>query len=219
MTTQFRILTGGTALAAGLWFLTAASAAPTTMAKDSYRKAAEADIAQIQKYLAICEMDPKDAKRYGPTAKAMAAVLAVYGEALGDAELKKQALKVIDAIAAKNYSGALTASKSLAVKPGTGPLPPGGTSVAGKVVLDEVMSPFRVAKVGGYNIEKDIRDLRDGKIPIKPADVEVLAARTAVILEFASTMPNDKAKVNKASTDEWTKLSKDSVRPGETNRR
>jgi len=210
VSTQLRSLVGGTALIAGLWFLSGAAAAPP-LAKDTYKKAAEADIAQLQKHLTTCDNDAKEARRYGPTAKSMAMVLAMYGEATGDSALKAQALKVAEAIAAKNFKDALAAAKGLATKPGAAPLPPGGLAQLNSYALEEVMSPFRLAKVGGLDIEKDIRALRDKKLAVNPADVEVLAARTAVLLDYAATMPNDKAKANKANMDEWAKLSKDSI--------
>jgi len=46
---------------------------------------------------------------------------------------------------------------------------------------------------------------------VNPADVVILGARTAILLNYALSMPNDKALANKANTDEWTKLSKDSI--------
>ncbi len=209
MTNPLRSLVGGTALAAGLCFLSGAAA--PSLAKDTYKKAAEVDIAQLQKHLTTCEGDAKDAKRYSPTAKSVAMMLAMYAEAIGDSTLKDQAIKVADQIGAKNYKEALATAKGLAVKPGSAPLAAAGLAQLNKVSLDDVMSPFRVSNVGGLNIEKDIRGLRDGKIPVNPADIAVLAARTAVLLDYASALPNDKAKTNKANSDEWMKLSKDSI--------
>jgi hypothetical protein len=211
VTTQLRLLVGGTALVAGLGYLAGAFAAPPALSKDTYKKVAEADIAQLQKTLATCESDASSAKRYGPTAKSLAMMLALYGEASGDKALKDQALKVADAVGAKKFDAASAAAKSLAVKPGTKSLEPGNLAKLGKYNLDEVMSPFRGGTVGGLNIEKDIRSLRDAKMPVVPADVEVLAARAAILLDYATIMPNDKATVNKANTAEWEKLSKDSI--------
>lgn len=210
MTTQLRLLAGGAALVVGLWLFTDAAAAPP-LAKDTYKKTAEADIAQLQKHLATCEGNPKDANRYGPTAKSLAMMLAMYGEATGDSALKDQALKVAEAVAAKKFPEATAAAKDLAVKPGAAPLPPGGLAKLNKYALDEVMSPFRAAMVGGLNIEKDIRGIRDMKTPVKVADVEVLAVRTAALLEYAAAMPNDKATANKANSEKWAKFCKDSI--------
>jgi hypothetical protein len=210
VTTQLRSLVGGTALAAGLWFLSTATAA-STLAKETYKKAAEADIVQLQKHLTTCDADAKEAKRYGPTAKAIAMDIVLYAESLGDSTLKDQALKVAEKIGSKDYKEAVAAAKGLTVKPGSEPLTAGGAALLAKFNLDEVMSPFRGAKSGGLNMEKDIRDIRDGKLKVNAADVELLAARTTALLEYACLMPNDKAKTNKANQDEWTKLSKDSI--------
>src|SRR5580658_2723434 len=116
VTTQLRLLVGGTALVAGLWCLAGATAAPPSLSKDTYKKVAEADVAQLQKTLATCESDASSAKRYGPTAKSQAMMLAVYGEASGDKALKDQALKIADAVGAKKFDVASAAAKSLTVK-------------------------------------------------------------------------------------------------------
>jgi hypothetical protein len=216
VTIQLRTLVGATALVAGLWYFSGATAAPP-LAKDTYKKAAEADVAQLQKHLETCvaaeAAGTKDAKRFSPTAKSMAMILAAYAEATGDDAFKTQALKVAMELTKKvpDYKAALEDAKKLALKPGAGPLKPAGLDKMNKFALDEVMSPFRVGLVGGLNIEKDIRSIRDGKMAIVPADVEVLAARVAVITEYATFFPNDKALTNKANTDEWLKLSKDSI--------
>jgi hypothetical protein len=211
VTNQLRLLAGGTALVAGLCFLAGVSAAPPTLSKETYKKVAEADIAQLKKTLETCDSDESQAKRFGPTARSLSMILAVYGEATGDKDLKEQALKVADAVSAKKFKEAIAAAKDLAVKPGSGPLKSADLSKYKGYALDEVMSPFRTSKVGGLDIEKDIRAIRDEKVAVNPADVEVLAGRTAVLLHFAASMPNDKATTNKSNTDEWTKLSKDSV--------
>jgi hypothetical protein len=211
VTTQLRLLVGGTALVAGLCFLAGVTAAPPPLSKDSYKKVVEADIAQLQKTLATCESDASSAKRYGPTAKSVAMILAMYGEVTGDKDLRDQALKVAESVGAKKFDAASAAAKKLAFKPGAKPLESANLAKLGKYSLDEVMSPFRGGMVGGLNIEKDIRSIRDEKMTVVPADVEVLAARTAILLDYAMGMPNDKATTNKDNTKEWEKLTKDSL--------
>ena len=210
MTTPFRMLTSAIALFAGLLTLASLTAAPS-LPTSSFKKAAEANIAQLQKHLMVCDTDASKAKQYGPTAKTLAMMVALDAEALGDKALKEQALKVASAIAAKNYKGAIEAAKALTIKAGTAPLPAADLTKVSKFDLDEVMSAFRVEKVGGLNIEKDIRAIFNAKMMVNPADVEVLATRTAVLLDYTCAMPNDKAKTNKDNTAEWTKLSKDSI--------
>ena len=211
MTTQLRVFAGATALAAGLWFLSAAAAAPPALAKDTYKKAAEADIAQLQKHIDHILSTPADTKRYAPTARGLAMMLAMYGEASGDAALRDDALKVAEVLGKKDFKAAGDQAKKLAFKGGAGPLKATELWTMHKYSLDEVMSPFRGGMVGGANIEKDIRAIRDGKIAVDPAAVEILAARTAVISDYAAHFPNDKALVNDQNKADWIKLSKDAL--------
>lgn len=211
MTTQLRVLAGATALVAGLWFLTDAGAAPT-LPKDTYKKVIEADIGTLQKYIEICDSDPKEAKRHGPTVRSLSMMLAAYAEATGDAALRDEALNIAKLLSTKekDWKKAGEMAAKLKAKPGAMPLKPSNVHAMHKFALDEVMSPFRGGTVGGMNIEKDIRALRDKK-GADPAAVELLAARTAIISDFAVHFPNDKAMVDKKKTDQWIKLSKDAT--------
>lgn len=214
MTTKHRLLAGGTAIVAGLWFLTGAGAAPDLPA-DSYKRAITADIAQLQKHLnhivTNLEKSPREANRYGPTTRGLAMALALSAEATGDEGLQGTALKLADMLGKKNWKGAEALAKTLASKPGAAPLKPGNLHSKSNFALDEVMSPFRGSTVGGVNIEKDIRGIRDGKIAPDPVAIEIIAVRSGLLSDFAMHMPNDKATVNKAKTDEWVKLCKDSI--------
>ena len=60
------------------------------------------------------------------------------------------------------------------------------------------------------NIEKDIRAIRDGKTAVDPRRWKLLP-RAAVLMDYAVHFPNDKAMVSKAKTDQWVKMSKDSL--------
>lgn len=213
MTNSFRVLVGGAALAAGLWFLTAAatrSSAAPPLPKDTFKKAVEADIAALQKAIDTCASDPKEARRHGPTARSLAMMLALYAEATGDAALRTDAIKVAETLGKKDWKAAGDLAKKLAAKPGAAALAPDNLHAKAKYGLDEVMSPFRGGTVGGLNIEKDIRSLRDGKIKVDPAAVEILAARTAALSDYALHMPTDKAESG-AKKAQWVKLSQDSI--------
>ena len=146
MTTQFRVLAGGTALVAGLWFLTAATTAAPVLPKDVYKKAVEADITQLQKYIDICANDSKEAKRFGPTARSLAMMLAMYGEATGDMTLRTDANKVAEALGKKDWKASGDLAKKLAAKPGGAPLAADNLHTKAKYSLDEVMSPFRAPR-------------------------------------------------------------------------
>lgn len=213
MTTRLRALVGGTALAAGLWFLSGATAAPPVLPADTYKKVAEADVAKLKEYIKVVIDDEKEAKRFGPTVKSLAMMLAMYGEATGDAALKDASLKVAEAAAKKDYKGAAGLADKLAVKGGGKALPPGTLHKLHGFALDEVMSPFRGGKVGGLNIDRDIKDLLKKENPTKPdpVAVELLGARTAILGEYMLYMPNDKAAVNKSNTEKWEKWSKETT--------
>jgi hypothetical protein len=211
-----RTLAGCAALAAGLWAVTAGARADTPqLPKDAYKKAAEAEIKFLQTRLDELAADakPKDGK-VKPAATA-ALALAVYADALGDATLRADAMKIAEALAAKNrdIKGAAGAAKKLAVKPGAGPgkggLPKVGTD---DKMLELSMQFFRPRAGGGLGLEKDLDDYT-GKTPkaINAAEVELLAVRTAVTLEIAAHYPSEKARKSPSTTKDWEKLSHDSV--------
>jgi hypothetical protein len=208
VTTSLRLSVGGTTLFAGLWFLATVSAAPP-LAKDTAKKVAEADIAQLRKHLDTINEKASEAKRYAPTAKTLAIMVAAEAEAVGDEALKTGALKTAEAIAKKDYKAAAAAAKDLVYKPGAGPLKDGAVYKMHKFNLEEAMGPFRGKGVGGLNIEKDIRDIKNGKVAVDPEAIEILAGRTAQLGEFTAAMPNEKATTNDANKKDWDRWSKD----------
>src|SRR5207237_1330483 len=98
MTSRVRLTVGAVVLAGGLYTLTAATAAPP-VAKGSYTRAIEADIAALQKLLNGGKPD----KRAFGTIKGVAMYVALYGEGTGDAALTAQAVKVAELAAAKKW--------------------------------------------------------------------------------------------------------------------
>ncbi|MBA4188715.1 MAG: hypothetical protein C0467_12010 [Planctomycetaceae bacterium] len=209
MTTRLRLSVGSIALLTGLCFLAGANAAPV-LPPETYKKAADADIAQLKEHIKTCDTDPSQAKRFAPTAKSLAMIIAMYGEATGDAALRDGAVKVAEALAKKDFKAAGAAAKDLAAK-GTGKaLAAGGLPGKAKFGLEEAMSPFRGSKVGGLNIEKDIRDGMKGG-GLDGSALQILAARTAILSEYTLAFPNEKAKINKANEAKWEKWSKDMI--------
>lgn len=233
MTNKLRLSAGGTALAAGLLFLSGATTA-APLPNDTLKKAAEADVATLKEQLKMLSGSPEDPniKGYYRTARALSMMLAYYGEALGDAGLREQSLKVAaelekigkaaktptakratdgsNKVIADGGKAATALADKLAVKPGTAPLKATPLHTMHKFDLEELMGPFRRGeKYGGLNIEKDIRDAikKDGPAKIEPAAAELLAVRTAVIGEFTVHLPTDKASAGpaKAEWDKWTK--------------
>ena len=201
MTAMLRPLTGGTALVAGICFLAAAAAAPADLPKETSKKAAAADVAALQKKLDDIATDPAKNRGAVRTAKALALTLNAYG----DEATKGQAAQVLLALGTKDYKAAAEAGKGLAS--------PKADAAAvkkmdGKYDLEDVMSPFRAAKSGGLNIEKDIRDgMKGGKID--PKDAELIGARSAALAVYTEQLPNDKAKTNPSMTAKWERWSKD----------
>jgi hypothetical protein len=212
--TQLRLITGGSALLVGLWFLSAGPGAPD-LPKDTYKKLTESNIANLQKHLdhivSNLAENPKEANRHGPTTRGLAMMLAACAEATGDETLRNDALKIAEVLGKKQWKEAAELARKLVAKPGAAPLKASNLHEMHKFGLDEVMSPFRGGTVGGMNIEKDIRALRDKKGAVDPAAVELLAGRVGVLSDFASHFPNDKATVSKAKTDQWVKMCKESM--------
>lgn len=210
MTNRIRLTAGGAVLAAGLWFLATATAAPPALSKDSYQKAIKAEIAFLQTKLGDLAADPVKNRGAIRTVKAASMYLVIYAEAVKDDSLKSQALKVAaeiekaaDPKGAKDWKPALEAAKALSA-------PKADAAAKGpkSFTLEDVMSPFRVAKAGGMNIEADMKGaLKSGKID--PAEAELIGVRSAVIAEYTTGMPNDKASTNKAMKDKWERWSKD----------
>ena len=219
MNYTIRSLTGCAALAFGVWAITSTATANTpNLPTESYKKAADADLKFLKARLN--ELARKQAAgerlldgRIKP-ALGVSLLLAVYGDALGDATLKADALKVAEAINSKDFKSAQALAKKMAVKPGK----PGKIGALPKpfksdLMLATVMNPFRGGTVGGLNIDRDIKDMTKTTNPTKidPAAVEILAVRSAVINAYGFQHPNDKAAVKPENKKKWEKYSADAV--------
>jgi hypothetical protein len=240
VTHLFRLAVCATALVTGLWYFSGATAAPPTLPKDTYKKVIEADIKLMKDNLDWIAKNWEDAnaKAAARSVKTLAVMLVTNAETTGDQALRDQAMKIAESAgkleAAVKPRPAMRVQKTvedeakalaelagkLSSKPGAAPLKPTDPHKMKDFDLEHVMTPFRPGmdpeggNRGGANIEKDIRDMvAKDRPPLKvdPAAVEILAARTALMLEYAIHHPNDKAKVNPGNEAEWAKLSKDSV--------
>jgi hypothetical protein len=218
VTTPLRTLAGAAALVAGLWLLSGAGAAPPALPQGAYQKAAEADLAFLQKRveeLAAAPGGPKDAQRKPAITAAM--TLAAYAEALGDPALKENALKVADALIKKDIAGAGAVAKTLTVKPGGTP-GKGDLPTLKGFDVELAMTAFRPSKTGGMNIEKDLKDMITMKEPkpVVPAEVEVLVTRSALMMAYAAgldyegTYPSG-LPVNAQNKELWRKMMNESV--------
>lgn len=186
-------------------------AAPPQLSRGTYERLAAADIAQLQGSIARCQENAAEARRNLPTARAIAMLLALEAEALGDANLQRQALQIAEVLNKKDFAGADKLAKTLKVNPATAPLAGQPLHKLTDFHLEEVMSPYRLARSGGLNIEKDIRDWSKKGVKLDSAAVEILAARTALLSAYTVHLPNDKADVNKANLEQWQKYSQDLI--------
>jgi hypothetical protein len=203
VTNRIRTAAGATALAAGLWLLTAAVAAPPALPKESYQRAIKADVEFLQRKLDDLVADPAKNRGAIRTVKGVAMNIALYGEGIKDDALKSQALKVAEALDKKDFKAAADAAKGLG-----SPKADAGVKGSKSFALDDVMSPFRIAKAGGQNIEADIKAaVKNGKVDA--GEAELIGVRCSAIADYAIGMPNDKASTNKAMKDKWERWSKD----------
>lgn len=205
MTKSFRLVAAAPVLAVGLWLatLSAPAAAPPALPKDSFQKAIKAEIAFLQDKTDALANDFMKNRGAVRTVKASAANLSVFAEAVKDDATKSQAIKVYEAMEKKDYKAAAEAAKGLSspkADPAVKPI-----KVAS---LEDVMSPFRVAKAGGQNIEADMKGaMKEGKID--PAAAELIGVRTAAIAEFTKDLPTDKATTNNAQKAKWARWTAD----------
>lgn len=223
MTTLLRMTAGAVALVAGLCFLSDTGTAQPDIKTDTYKKAAEADIAFLKTRLGeLAALEPgvlkkKDSQRKPAITSAM--LLAGYAEAMGDTKLKANALKLAAAVKDMKIKEAVALGQSLEIKPGK----------VGKFTLPKfdafdielAMTGFRNDKTGGLNVEKDIKDMVtpkvEGRKKIVPAEVEVLALRSAGMMEYAIDMDPPGGKypsglpLNDANKKLWVKWMKESV--------
>ncbi len=133
----------------------------------------------------------------GPDADKMAAVRA-------------QALKVAEAIAAKNTADAVAAVKGLDAPKG-GDKTPMKLHEQAKFDLAELMGAYRSSKAGSLNIEADLKAAAKGT---KGVDVvEVQAARVALIAQYSLDMPPAGAESG-AKRKQWDDLAKESMTLG-----
>jgi hypothetical protein len=209
-TRWIRRLTGGAGLLAAAWLATA-SAAP--LPAEVTGKLIEADIAYLQKNL---EKPPE--KRAVGTLKSVAMLIALQAqnEMAGKdgpkmAALRDQALKVAEALAKKDFAAAKAAADGLS-KPSGGAMKPVKLHEQAKFDLAELMSVFRLAKVGGLNIEKDIRDQAKKETELDVKLVGELGAHSNLVGQYALEMPAENAAANPANKKKWDGYTQDMMK-------
>jgi hypothetical protein len=185
-----------------------ATAAETTIPESTTAELIKQDIAFLQKGLA---KEPQ--RKQVPGLKATAMMIAYYAQqqlggpkAAEMAGLRDQALKVAEALAAKDYAKAKDAAKALS-SPATGPTNPVELHKMHKIDISEIMAPFRSDRSGGMNIERDIR--AQAKTVTDIPLVATIAGRTVAIGEYTLYLPTGQAAANPARKKKWEDYTKE----------
>ena len=201
---MLRRLFGASVLAVLVGVVTAADPAISTATAG---KAVEADIAHLNQVIELSKT-----KKVGGRVKASAMLLAAYAEenltgkdGAKMATLRAEALKIAVAAKAKDMATAGTAAKGL-----TGLKADDKANAKAMKIEDlikksdlgigEVMDMFGGSTGGGFNIEKDLREIK--KNGVKNTDaVELLGARTNAIAAY--TLELRPAAANGAAKKDW----------------
>jgi hypothetical protein len=205
VTNCFRLAAAAPVLAVGLWLAMAPApaAAPPALPKDSFQKAIKAEVAFLQDKTDALATDFTKNRGAVRTVKASALNLSVYAEAVKDDAIRSQAIKVYEAMDKKDFKAAVEAAKGL-----SSPKADPAVKPIKATNLEDIMSPFRVAKAGGQNIEADIKGaMKEGKID--PAAAELIGVRSSVIAAFTLDLPTDKAVTNNAQKMKWARWTAD----------
>jgi hypothetical protein len=150
----------------------------------AHRRAAEADVAALRKLLDGGKPD----RRAGGTIKGLAVMVAAHGQEIRDAELVVRAVAVAEAAAKKDWATADTLARALTLAPGGDVFPKRELHTEAQLSLEDMMSPFRTAKVGGLNVEQDLKAaMRAGQMA--PRDAELLGTRVVVIADLTAQFP------------------------------
>ena len=196
-------LTCGIVFAAGLGLLLTRSEAPDVQAAEAEETVAmDATIKSNIDYLTM-KLSKEPQRREIPRIHGAAMILAQQAQTSGNGALRDQAVKVADAVAKQDFTGAKTAADGLAAAKGD-MAKPVELHTMGGVDLAVIMSTFSLERVGGLNIEKDISTgMKD------PADKEALvrvAQNCAAIGEYTKHLPTKDAAEgdDKKAWDEFT---------------
>src|SRR5687767_12387553 len=123
--------------------------------KDSFRRAADAEIKFLQKALPEIAAAEKPLHGRISAAKGVAMLLVRYSEWLEDDAMKSQAIKVAQKIDEKDWKGAAEVSKALKEPK----VDQAALKAALPKVTGDIFSPFRGGTVGGLNIDRDVKDM------------------------------------------------------------
>lgn len=161
------------------------------------------DIAFLQKGLA---KEPQ--RKQLPGLKATAIMVAAFAQeqmagpdAAKMAALRDQALKVADLLAAKDYAKAKDAAKALDAPPAAASTGKVEVHKHAKFDISEAMAPYRSARSGGMDMERNIR--KQSKDASDMALIKELAGHSIVLGEFTKHLPTGQASANAARLKKW----------------
>jgi len=204
---MLRRLFGASILAVLVGVVTAADPA---LSPATAGKAIEADIAHLNTVI-----DLSKTKKVGGRVKATAMILAVYAEenlsgkdGAKMATLRAEALKIAVAAQKKVMAAAGTAAKGLKALSADAKADAKAMKIEDLIAksdfsIGELMDLFGGSTGGGFNIEKDLREIK--KNGVKNTDaIELLGARTSAIAAYTLELRPDAAKgPAKKDWDTW----------------
>jgi Cytochrome C' len=207
-----RIWLGAAVLMSGLFALAGATTLAADVPDDVLAALIEQDAKQVQKLLS----EPRPERKV-PFIKSSAMMLAAYAQnQLGKdpakdakyAALRYNALKVVEAAAAKKFKDATEPAKALNLNAtGAGDTKPLKLYDLHKFDINDLMFQFKKSSVGGLNGEQDIRDFSK-KPGMKPSDAALLAWRVLIVSEFLENMQPDDGFNPKKPKSEWDQATK-----------
>jgi hypothetical protein len=156
--------------------------------KESFRRAADAEIKFLQKTLPELAAAEKPLQGRIDASKGIAALLVRYSEWLGDDALYSQAVKVLLKLDAKDLKGAAEESKALKEPK----VDQATLKAALPKVTGDIFSPFRGTQTGGLNIDRDIKDMTKRTTRTEDIDItlaELVGVRSATLIELGAKLP------------------------------
>jgi hypothetical protein len=156
--------------------------------KESFRRAADAEIKFLQKALPDLAAAEKPLQGRINANKGAATLLVRYSEWLGDDALYSQAVKVVLKLDAKDWKGAAEESKALKEPK----VDQAALKAALPKVTGDIFAPFRSTKLNGLNIDHDLKDMTKATARVEGLDIkraELVGVRSATIIELAAKLP------------------------------
>ena len=199
----------GVFLAVGLGLLLTRGESPTVQAKDAEAKMAmtEAIQSNIDYLKAKLAKDPE--RRAIPRIHGVAMILAQEAQMTGDVKLRDQAIKVAEAVDKKDFATAKTAADALAVGESSDSITPIDLSKTANIDLANIMSVFSLERVGGLEIEKNIRVY--SKTPTDKKAIQAVAQNCVAIGEYTKHLPTTEVAGSADNKKAWDKLTADMI--------